>query len=169
MASIVTELQGRVDHLERGLRRQHFASDLHARIDRLERLLHGRHYAGGLQDQFEQLEHRLGGWGPARRQAPPVAGFEGGLILGALAGGMLGAALALLFARQTGWETREQLHEAAGELRAEGLALREQARNMLDTARAEVAARRTSGPVVTGAALARGAPEGTDERVGGTA
>ena len=189
MASIVTELQSRIDQLEQQLQRRHLAGDVHDRLDALERRLRGSRFASDLHDSVDRLEQQLGQWGRARRpQPPPVAGFQGGLAVAALAGVLLGAGLALLFARQAGRETREQLHEATAELagranaltrelRAEGQALRAQTRDTLDAVLAEVASRREPVPAATGEAArsgagmppASGAPEGTDERIGDTA
>ena len=166
---------------ERGTEMASIATDVHDRIEQLERQLHGRQFAGELSAQIDRLERLVGQSGfVGRRQPPPVAGFPAGLAVGALAGGLVGAGVALLLARRAGRETREQLQQAgtdlaaranalATELRAEGQALRQQTQATLDAVRAEVASRREPVPAATGVIPTRDSAAGVDEPVGGTA
>jgi hypothetical protein len=92
MAGVATDLQRRTNQRERQVGRWLVADDLRVRFERLEHQIDGRGFAG-------------------RRHPLPDAGFQGGLLLGALVGVLLGAGLDQLLARQS----RQVPHQAAQE------------------------------------------------------
>jgi hypothetical protein len=115
MAGMMTDLQRRVNRLERQLGRRHFVDDLHARIERLERQIGRRRFA-------------------ARPQPPPVASFQG-VMLGVLLGMGLDQFLVRWSGRKTGQQVSAaragltaQANELAGAPRSETAARAEPAR-----------------------------------------
>jgi hypothetical protein len=86
---VTTSLQRRIGRVERQRGRRDLAHNLHVRIGRLGRETCRRRPADNVHARIGRRERQVGGRRFAAQRRPPIANFQGGLMLGVMLGLLL--------------------------------------------------------------------------------